>query len=291
MSALPIDTTSPAIAQVLAKVKDIAVLPQVVYRIIELTDGCDSSAKSMESAIVVDPGFSAKLLTKANSAYYGLPRKVTSIKDAIMFLGFKEVRQMAMQVGAFDLFVGKTDAESLRRRAWWRHSVDSAVCCKTIAEHARRGVAEEAYTSGLLHYIGKTILDRFAPERYAAIQMVVESGTSEVEAETQVYGCNHIDVGVAVGEHWGLPEVLVGGLAYAWEPEPNDPFADQIGIVALGDAIAKVVRQGLTVSDQEALGEVLPMWAVIRLQISLEKLVPLIDLCTAAISRAASTGM
>ncbi|HXH59835.1 MAG TPA: HDOD domain-containing protein, partial [Fimbriimonadaceae bacterium] len=127
MSALPAGQGNEAVEIVLASTKEVAVLPQVVYKIMEMTSSTDSSAAMLERAIIIDPGFSTKILTQANSAYYALPRKVTSIKEAVAFLGFRAVRQLAMAVGVFDLFLGKTDAESIRRRGWWRHSLDTAL--------------------------------------------------------------------------------------------------------------------------------------------------------------------
>jgi HD-like signal output (HDOD) protein len=148
MSALPTGHTNPAIEKVISRTREVAVLPQVVYKIMEMTASTDSSASLLEKAIVIDPGFSAKILTQANSAYYALPRKVTSIKEAVAFLGFRSVRQLAMAVGVFDLFVGKTDRESMRRRGWWRHSLDTAVCCRLVATKLGLRNADEAYTVG-----------------------------------------------------------------------------------------------------------------------------------------------
>ncbi len=120
MSVLPLENELDPIDRILSQCGDVAVLPQVVFKIMEMTGDDSSSAHALERAIVVDPGFSIKLLAQANSAYYSLPKKVTSIKEAIMFVGFKSVRQLAMAVGVFDMFVGKTDKDSLRRRGWWR---------------------------------------------------------------------------------------------------------------------------------------------------------------------------
>lgn len=288
MSALPIESTSPAVSKVLVKVDEIAVLPQVVYKVVEITGASESSAQMIEKAILVDPGFSAKVLAQANSAFYGLPRKVTSIREAVMFLGFRAVRQLAMTVGVFDLFVGKSDDESLRRRAWWRHSVDTAVCCKFMSEQYKCAAPDEAYTCGLLHYIGKTLLDRYAPESYSEVQARIDHGMSDVEAESEVYGCHHVEVGVAVGERWGFPEVLIAGLEYVYEPSVNDPFGELMACVAISDSVATFALEGLSRSDLPLALERLPQWAVERLSLTVDDLESVIDGGTAAIARAAS---
>src|SRR3954463_725910 len=156
MSALPIDSLNDPLAELLEKVDGLAVLPHVVFKVLEVSGSEDAPPMELERAIIVDPGFSSKVLTLANSAFFGLPRRVTSIREAILFLGFRSVRNLAMTVGAYDLFVGKTDKESMRRRGWWRHSLDTAVCCKWLCFYSKRGNADDAYTCGLLHLIGKT---------------------------------------------------------------------------------------------------------------------------------------
>jgi HD-like signal output (HDOD) protein len=250
------------IAQVLESSKDLAVLPQVVFKIMELTDSVESSAGQMERAIVVDPGFSAKILRQANSAYYALPRKITSIREAIVFLGFKSVRQLAMAVGIFDMFVGKNDRESLRRRAWWRHSLDTAVCCRVIADMIPGVDPDEAYTCGLLHYIGKTMLDRYNPKSYEKVQVLLEAGASDVQAETAVFHCHHGQVSEAITHKWGFPEMLVGGMNYLSVPKEDDESGDLRATTAISDYIARAAQTDL---PDEDIAESLPTWAVERL--------------------------
>ncbi len=290
MSAFPIDVRSNALSEVVERTSEIAALPQVVFKVVEMTDGSDNSAQMIERAIVVDPGFSAKILTRANSAAYGLSRRVTSIREAVMFLGFREIRRIALTVGMFDLFVGKTDEESLRRRAWWRQSVDTAVCCKLIAEKHNAAGPDEAYTCGLLHLTGKTLLDRHAPELYPEVAKRIEAGFRDIDAESEVYGCHHVQVGVAVAERWGFPEVLIAGLEYAYEPSVNDPFGDLMACVGLADTVATLAVEGAYKQDIEAALAKLPLWAVERLGLSLEHLDELVVQGTAAIAKASSAG-
>jgi HD-like signal output (HDOD) protein len=122
---------------VVQKVKDLAALPQVVHQIIHLTNNPNASVKDLERLISIDQGMSTRVLNTVNSAYYGFSRKIASIKDAVVLLGFKAVRNLAMTVSVFDLFVGKTDRQNLRRGKWWRHSIDTALCARLIASQAR----------------------------------------------------------------------------------------------------------------------------------------------------------
>ena len=254
------------IAKILAKVGDIAVLPQVVCQVVEATGSEDASVKRLEQAILIDPGLSAMLLTQANSAYFALPKKVSSIREAVMFLGFKGVRQIAMAVGVFDLFLGKTDGDSLRRRTWWKCSLETAVVCRGMADFIPEVNTDEAYTCGLLHLIGKTILDRFDHEQYHRVQQVVDQGAPDVLAERAVFGCDHITVATAAAEKWGFPELLVKGLNYFTPArEPNRENALR-ATTALGVRVIKLNGQGKTADEIDE--ESIPDWIVDALQLT-----------------------
>lgn len=259
MSAIP-HTADPArLEAIVGRIQEIAVLPHVVFKVLEISGSEDSPALEMERVILVDPGFSSKLLTQANSAYYGLPKKASSIKEAIMFLGFKAVRHLAMTVGVYDMFVGKTDAESLRRRAWWRHSVDTAVVAKWLSNQVPTVSADEAYTAGLLHWIGKPLLDRFGGEDYGKVTFLQENGVDVFRAETAVFGCDHTLVGHAAGTKWRFPEPLLAGFCYNTQSTIQDAFAAHRALVAIASAIAGYAQDNGPTERQ------LPTWAMLQL--------------------------
>lgn len=280
------ETNHPINQTAMSRVGDLAVLPQVVFKIVEMTGVEDSSAAEIERAIVVDPGFSAKVLQQSNSAFYALPRKVTSIKDAVMFLGLKSVRQIAMNVGVFDLFVGKTDAESLRRRAWWRLSIDTAIAASTFAQKSKRANPEEAYTCGLLHLIGRTLLDRAEAQSFDTVQALIQHGADEEQAERAVYGSSHIEVSVAAAMKWGFPAVLISGLDYRRPLESDDPAAGLRASVTLGHWFATRLQSSTNFDTEQP-----PQWVFAALGTGPESLNDWFDAATGACANAAKQGM
>lgn len=268
--------------KIIASINELAVLPHVVFKVLDLSGSLDSAASELERVITVDPAFSAKLLTHANSSFYGLSKKVTSIRDAIVYMGFKAVREMAMHVGVFDMFVGKNDKDSLRRRAWWRHSVDAAVCCRAIAEKTGWVDPAEAYTCGLLHYIGKSLLDRFGKGDYDTVEQRMAVGTSETDAETRVYGCDHQEVARGAGYKWGLPSKVAESFCYLTPCHSTDDFAYHRACVALGNAIARHAIEG------QACEAVAPQWALSQLQLDEGNWQDLYDYCLQAIATSAN---
>jgi HD-like signal output (HDOD) protein len=266
MSALHSQPVRDPLAELLQKIDNLAVLPHVVFKVLQISASEDAPPMELERAIIIDPAFSSKVLTLANSAFFGLPRKVTSIREAILFLGFRSVRNLAMTVGAYDMFVGKNDKESLRRRAWWKQSIDTAVACKWIAFYTKKTNPDDAYTSGLLHLIGKTILDRFGAGDFERVTMMTQHGIPELIAEEKAYGCNHISVALAAAKHWGFPESLMAGLDYLRQPEEADENTIPCCITALGSAVAKMAHPSKSLEKSE-VGEELPEWALAQLGI------------------------
>lgn len=268
MSLQQTQASSEATAKALAESQELAALPQVVFRIMEMTATEAAGAGELEKAIVVDPAFSAKVLTMANSAHFALPRKVSSIKEAVMFIGLRQVRQMAMAIGVFDMFLGKTDKESIRRRTWWRHSVDTAMVAKGVA--GMFNVDEnEAYTCGLLHLIGKTILDRSNPTQYEKVMTLLDRGVPPWQAETVIFGCDHRDIALACAEKWGFPDSLVKGLSYYVKPGDHGGDAGRLcGVTAISSSVAALARAGRTREESE--GYVWELWVNEMLGISPE---------------------
>lgn len=225
----------------------------------EMTGTENSSAAALEKAIQVDPGFATRILTQANSAYFALPRKVTSIREAIVLVGFRAVRELAMTIGVFDMFLGKNDRGSLRRRAWWRLSLDAAVCAKALAAESRLVQPEEAYTCGLLHCIGKTLLDRSSSDDYTRVELLMEKGAPDMLAERAVYGCDHIDINVGACLMWGFPDELAQGLDYLSVPMPGQLASRLKAMTAIGARVARVATDGAALGEGSAE---LPQWAL-----------------------------
>jgi len=268
MDVALLNTQDQALAKVTAKVGDLAALPHVIFKVLEISaESADTAGIDMEKAIVIDPGFSSRILIHANSAAYGLPRKLVSIKEAIAFLGYRAIRNAAMTVGVFDLFVGKNDRASLRRRTWWRHSLDSAVCGRWLSRELRAGYPEEAYTCGLLHLLGKSLLDKLGDPDYAEVEALEALGMDTIQAEIQVFGVDNASLASGAASKWGLPQDLVQGLRYS-APSETGPTPPLCALTALADFIASCATRGWDVNREN---EHIPDWAITLLNVPAEK--------------------
>ncbi len=222
-----------AVAAIVGRTGELAALPHVVFKIVEAASSADAPASAVERAVVLDPGFAARLLAEANSPAYSSGVRVSSIREATMRLGFGAVRNLALAVGTFDLFVGRTDAESLRRRGWWKASLDAAMAAKWLAHRTRAARPDDAYTAGLLHLVGRTLLDRCGGVPYARVyELARAKALSEAEAEWAVYGAHGGQIGAAAGAAWGFPGPMARAMNAVDAPGEPDPLQALVAIAA-----------------------------------------------------------
>ncbi len=211
-----------------ARAGSLAALPQVVLQVIALTGRAnDISATEIERVIASDPALTARLLTLANSSYYGLPRRISTLREAIVFLGFKSVRNLATAITAFNLFLGKSDGDSLLRRDLWKHALNAGLCGKLIASAVpNAGISDEVFTAALLHDIGKTLMQQQMPEPFRqAMQAACERGLPFCAVESEFFGFTHAEAGALLATRWNLPPVLVEaiGCHHELDSATNDP--------------------------------------------------------------------
>src|SRR5262249_2268269 len=140
------------------KLADLPPLPVVVTRIMETINDPNTSAEDLHRLIALDQGLSSKILRIVNSAYYGFPKRISTITHAVVILGFNTVRNLVLGVSAFGMLSQKSSAAGLNRTKFWEHSVATAVGASVLAKKKRpksRAVVEEAFLGGLLHDIGE----------------------------------------------------------------------------------------------------------------------------------------
>jgi HD-like signal output (HDOD) protein len=223
-------------------------LPAVVLRIIEIVNREDSSASELNRLISLDQGLSTRLLRIVNSAYYGFPRRISTVTHAIVILGFNAVRNLVLGVSAFDMLSRKHGTAGLNREHFWKHSVAAAMAASIIVEkrHTRASAAtEESFLSGLLHDVGQLFLDCYFPTQYAvAVAYADRESVPSVEAERRLLGIDHAMVAQRVAEAWNFPPSLAGVLGGHHDPDPSSPMFDGTAVVHAADWLAWCVGMG-----------------------------------------------
>ncbi|MBN1808427.1 MAG: HDOD domain-containing protein [Planctomycetes bacterium] len=199
---------------IVSQIDDLPSLPQVVTTIIALINDPTSNAEDLNRALERDPAMVGRILKLVNSAFYGLSNRVSSVRQAIVLLGFSTVRSLALSAAIFDFF-GQPRSVKFSRVAFWAHLVAVAGLSRLIASR-EAGLAEEpAFVVGLLHDIGKLVLDRYVQQDFQhVLEVAQKKKCTFLDAEHEVLDTDHSEIGRWLAERWALPDELVSAIGY-----------------------------------------------------------------------------
>jgi len=230
--------------RVIENLKELPTLPTVVAQLMMTLNEPTSSARDLERLIANDQAIAARLLKLANSAFYGLPGKVTSLSRAITLLGFNTVRSMVLTIGVVDKFSGQSGGRYFDRGEFWEHSLSTAMASKLLGSKDSSFSSEEAHLGGLLHDIGKVIMDSQTPGQFQrAMRQVSENGMEELDAEVKFVGLGHDEIGSLAAEQWRFPEFLKTVIEYHHRPDDAPAHNDIVNLVALANTITTAFRE------------------------------------------------
>jgi HD-like signal output (HDOD) protein len=189
-----------------SEVAELRPLPAAAVRVLRIAEGQRFSAHELAQAIGADQVLTAKLLRLANSAYYGFARQITTVRDAVVLLGFRAVRSAALASSVIDALPGSVN---LDYEQMWRYSVTVGMLAEVLARaHGRH--QDEAFTAGILHNIGRLALDQHRPQALQSARALAdERGIPVSEAERIQLGFTDAELGAGLALHWNFPEELV----------------------------------------------------------------------------------
>jgi len=199
------------LAQILSEIKVLRPVPPVAAQILELAENPDSSMAEIADLVLHDPAVTANLLRICNSAYFGLPEKVESVKQAIALLGLDQLVEVVLLSTLSAQLINKKEVYGLQEADLWRHAAVSAHVAKVLAK--KNGNAQNmprVFTGALLKDIGKLILGRFVAASLEKISILVMlKRYSFNEAEKEVIGMSHEELGAMLAERWHFSERLI----------------------------------------------------------------------------------
>jgi len=201
--------------ELLDRINDLPPLPAVAARVMSMADSSKTSALDLAQVLSTDQALTAKLIRLSNSAYYGFARRVSTVREAVLVLGFKQVRQLAVGASIINGFKQNAALQGVfDLDLFWGHSVATAVAAETIAKRTRAARPEDAFTAGILHDIGRLVICQVMPREFAnAVTFAKQSQTSLYDAERELTGYEHSEVGRALGERWKFPGHLVDAIS------------------------------------------------------------------------------
>lgn len=230
---------------ILKRIQVLPPLPTSAMRVIALTKNPATSTKELEHVIGQDPALAAGMLRQANSAYYGYARRISSLQEAIVLLGFQATQGLAMTSAVSPYLKTQLVGYEIEQDGLWKHSMLTAMAAKSLCRKQNLPYADIAFTAGLLHDIGKLVISIYVQEVGAyLIEKVTEAKLSYVELEEKVIGFNHATVGGFLAKNWNLPNDLVESISYHHEPSSSKTHSELASVVHVANGVASTLGIG-----------------------------------------------
>ncbi len=206
--------TTRSVDNVIRRIAEISTLPQVAMQVLEVARNPDSGAADLRRIVECDPALSARVLRMVNSAAFAVRTTVTNLHQAISYIGFTQVRNLALTASVSDLFKTDETIGRYRRSGLWRHLVATGLCARLVAMRCRVDDFEDAFLAGLLHDIGIILADEHDHECFSRAMSSVSDERSLLDAEREHLGYTHTQLGDAVAEAWRFPPITRGAIRY-----------------------------------------------------------------------------
>ncbi|GMV86760.1 MAG: hypothetical protein AMXMBFR80_26150 [Dehalococcoidia bacterium] len=224
---------------------DLAPLKSVATRAIQLAEDERSAAMDLATVISSDQALTSKLLKLSNSAYYGYARRISNVREAVILLGMRTVRSVAISSAIIDAFkLPEVDSGGFALVLFWPPRVGVGFVAVPVARAPRLARPEDAFTAGVLHDVGKLAMVLCEPRSFAeVIDLVYREDMRYREAELAVFGIGHEHVGARLAERWKFPEPLVAAIRDHHPPRGIHAIETMSDVVAAANLACD--REGL----------------------------------------------
>jgi HD-like signal output (HDOD) protein len=233
------------------QITNLPTLPTIVTRVMQIVNNPSSSASDVAFMVGQDIVLSAKILRLANSVFYGMPRAITSINNAVVILGLKVINTIVLSLTVFDLFPHEKKTSLFNRTAFWRHSTSCALICRFLTERLKKFVLfdeEEAFCAGLLHDIGKVVMEQYLHDDFhKALKYAKHKKVPLFEAEIETLGYAHTDVAQWLTSRWQLPPQLQFPIVHHHAPQRAKEHPDIVALCHYADFLCYELK--LTIDE------------------------------------------
>lgn len=239
-------------------VLSLPVLPTITAKMIQLVDNPNTSAQVLSNLVSKDQVLTAKVLKMANSSFYGFSREIGTVKQAVVILGLNSLRDLSLSLSVFNMFKNSHGNPYFNVSEFWKHSIGVGIGAQYIAKQFLITDPSIAFTGGLLHDLGKVVLNQYLPYEFLQVMKKVHmEGMELCEAELEVLGASHDQVGAWLANRWRLPYVLEEVMLNHHHPEKSEHHADLCFIIQLANHLVSSSQLGSNGRKTPApLGEV-----------------------------------
>ncbi len=231
--------------EIISKIKRIPPLPAAAQEVLSIVAQNPQDIRRLEQVIMHDPSLSSQLLKVANCAAYYPASRITTIHRAIVFLGFSEVRSLALSLSVSSVFKGKKSRTGFERQKFWEHSIASAMISRILAGELELEETDVYFTCGLLHDLGRAVMDTCFPREWKEILDYAQENECSLIAAERKFGFPHNIIGAWLVKNWDLPPIYYRVIASHHLPPGHPHFNMDGAIVQLADYLGHELGLGL----------------------------------------------
>lgn len=237
----PLVTRQVATERLMATMERLAPLPSVVMEVIKVAEDPDATVAALEQGISQDPVLTARVFKLANSSFYARGMKIATIYDAVNRLGFTTIKHLTLAAGASTVLTRSLVHYPYTPWGLWQHSLSLALVARTLARHLSlpADLREELFLAGLMHDIGKLVLDPLLGETGSGV------GRLTTARESELLGLDHTEVGARLATTWHLPASTVAVIAQHHTVSTAMEYAQHSAVIHLADVLLNHAKVGL----------------------------------------------
>lgn len=233
-------------------------MPQVVTKAQEVIRDPKSGIKELGAVLEKDQALVGKILKLANSAYYGVSGKVSSVEHASVLLGYKTLGDLIIMAGSSNLLGQTLEGYGLPSGALWEHSLAVATGARLIIAKKRPRLQNNAFSAGLLHDVGKLVLDAHILKRKQDGTAGMASGFVSLDKERELLGFDHAEMAAELCNKWRIPPAITQAVTYHHDPysSDTDPLAFAVNmadVIALSSGYGAVSEEAIYETDPRVM--------------------------------------
>lgn len=222
------------------KCPDLATLPSVYHKLNEAINSPSCTTGIISRIISQDPALTLKVLKMVNSAFYGFPHEIEDIPQAIVIIGMQQLNDLVLTHSIINLFNNQNSAP-FSLEDFWKFSLACGIEAKILASQSKGSYSERIFVGGLLHNIGKLLMAIAEPDNYTKChKLSLQESTSMTEAETKIFGFNHIAVNTALMNAWNIPQAINEISSNYLTPEDTQ-YTQECNLIRLAHTVIQTV--------------------------------------------------
>jgi putative nucleotidyltransferase with HDIG domain len=252
--------------QMVAKIDDLPTIPVVATQVLQLLDDPDVNVDKVADLMLTDQVMTARVMKMVNSPIYRPSQEITSLKRALVYLGVRHIKEIALTSSFISAFEDKGGVIDIS--TFWAHAFGVGMVSKIIAEKIHYPDVEKAYLAGIIHDIGEVVLSYYQPETFAKILNTIKENPARlVDLELEAFKTTHNEIGCCIAEKWNFPESYREVILNHHTPREATSDPVLCAIVNLADLFCSVrdlyygggVWAGFNLSEEEG-------WAILKEQ-------------------------